>query len=100
LGKLQVASGKSLEDFYSKYIKGITETGEAILNIPTMFDDGIITDKQYAQFQHNFAEETFGSAEDLITRMASKDDVYADEIESFFEALGAPLQEGEAELLL
>ena len=103
-GQLFVSTRKNeeetLESFYNTYSKGITDAGEIILDVQKLRADNRISEQEYAKFQRNFAEETFGSAEDLITRMASKDDVYADEIESFFEALGAPLQNGEAELLL
>lgn len=103
-GQLFVSTRKNaketLESFYNTYSKGITDSGEIILDVQKLKADNRISEKEYVKFQRNFAKETFGSAEDLITRMASKDDVYADEIENFFETLGAPLQEGEAELLL
>lgn len=103
LGNFYVAFEKQLgltqEEFLKEYMVGMTKTGEVLLDIKKLSEKGIITEQDYAQFQRNFAKETFGSAEDLITRMASGEKVYADEITSLFESMGMVLTPERAEQL-
>jgi hypothetical protein len=102
--KQKAAKAATVDDFdtfYEKYVTGITEAGEAILDVKALKSAGLISDRRYKEFSDALMDNLFSSAEEIITQMEAGDtEGLGLQIQQMFDALGMSLSDQDAKAIL
>ena len=86
--------------FGERYIKGLTETGEYLLDVNALRADNIISQDQFSEYQRSIVEKAFSSAEDLMSKAISGDKIGIDELQATFSELGWNLSDSNAQAII
>ena len=86
--------------FGERYIKGLTETGEYLLDVNALRADNIISQDQFSEYQRSIVEKAFSSAEDLMSKAISGDKIGIDELQTTFSELGWNLSDSNAKAII
>ena len=87
----------TFDEFYNEYVNGITEAGEAILDVKALNEKGYVSDRRYKEFSSTLVENLFSSAENIITQFKTGDTTGLDlQIQQMFDSLGMALSSEDA----
>lgn len=87
----------TFDEFYNQYVNGITEAGEAILDVKALNDANLVSDRRYKEYSSALVDSLFSSAENIITQFKTGDTTGLDlQIQQMFDSLGMALSSEDA----